>query len=450
MAALDGGRILVVDDEPNALKVLSAILKCEGYIVSQAQSVDKAIKIINHEELDAVITDMKMPGGDGMQLYEYLAENSPEIPVIFLTAYGTVDSAVTAMTRGAYYYFIKPPDYGSLKRILGKAVEQRRLKREIEQIRKKVENSEQSQWIIGKNPQWGKILSLIESIKNTESSVLVCGETGTGKELIARALHYNGSRKNRPFVTVNCAAIPRELIESELFGYEKGAFTGATSRRVGRVEQAAGGTLFLDEIGELELPVQAKFLRVLQEKEIQRLGSNENIPVNFRLISSTNRFLEKEVGSGNFREDLFYRIDVVKINVPALRDRRDDIPLLVSEFIRQICSRENKVVTVSSSVMAIFQNYSWPGNVRQLRNIVERAVVLSNSNTITEKELPEELLTDKKPRLGDRPTRTLKEMETQAIREALEKCGGNKSKAANLLGFSRKALYKRLRDFNFM
>lgn len=447
MANVENGRVLIVDDEANALKVLSAILVGEGYSVRQAQDVEKAVDILKEEDLDAVITDMKMPGGDGMHLYDYITETSPDIPVIFLTAYGTVESAVSAMTRGAYYYFIKPPDYRSLKGILGKAVEQRRLKRELRQLKHCLEENKRVNRIIGKNSKLQKIFSIIESIKDSESSVMICGETGTGKELIARALHFDSRRKKEPFVAVNCAAIPSELIESELFGYEKGAFTGACGRRIGKIEQSGGGTLFLDEIGELELSVQAKLLRVLQEREIERVGGNQKIEVDFRLISSTNRALELEVKQGNFREDLFYRLDVVKIEVPPLRERKDDIPLLVNEFLKEFCAREKKLLKISPTVMSRFQEYAWPGNIRQLRNIVERAVVLAAGGTISETELPQEMDQSSEGEGQPNAAATLKEIEAHAIRETLKRCGGNKSQAAKILGFSRKALYKRLKDF---
>ncbi len=446
------GRVLVVDDEPNALTVLSAILSEDGYDVLKAKDVESATRVIQREDVDTVITDLKMPGKDGIHLFEYTLENHPDVPVIFLTAYGTVESAVSAITRGAFYYFIKPPDYLKLKGILARAVEQRSLKRKIEMLTEKLSETKRG-CLIGNSPEMLKIFRTVESVKDSASSVLICGETGTGKELVARSLHYGSARRETPFVTVNCAAIPRELIESELFGCEKGAFTGAHSRRIGRFEEASGGTVFLDEIGELEISVQAKLLRVLQEREIERLGSSQKIKVDFRLVSSTNRDLERETRTKNFREDLFYRINVVQVNMPPLRERKDDIPLLVTEFVNGFCIRENKMLTVSDEVMEVFQDYHWPGNVRQLRNIVERAVVLAKRSKITLHELPEEL----KALAGKRqaqhsgrtqPVKTLKEMEVQAIREALQKCEGNKSKAARSLGISRKAFYKRLSDFS--
>lgn len=440
-------KVLIVDDEPNALRVLAAILASEGYGVSQAFNVAGAKKEIAGGDFDAVVTDMKMPDGEGTDLYEWVAENAPDLPVIFLTAYGTVESAVSAMSRGAYHYFIKPPDYQSLKVILARAVEQRRLKRELADLKRQLTGN---RTLIGKSSGIRHILEIIRAVKDSESSVLVGGETGTGKELVARALHYEGLRRNKPFVAVNCAAIPRELIESELFGYEKGAFTGALSRRIGRFEQAAGGTLFLDEIGELDPGMQAKLLRVLQEREIERLGGNQKIPVHFRLVCATNRDLRREVQGGRFREDLFYRLHVVHITVPPLRDRLEDLPLLVNEMVREFCARENKVIEVPPAVMRLFSRYTWPGNIRELRNIMERAVVLARGKRITERDLPEELFVPETAaphcESAPPPLGSLKEMETHAIRAALERFQGNKSKAAKMLGMSRKTFYKRLEE----
>ncbi|MEW6419857.1 MAG: sigma-54 dependent transcriptional regulator [Nitrospirota bacterium] len=440
------GKILIVDDEPNAIKVLSAILSDAGFNVVESSSVEKAIKIISRKDIDVVITDLKMPDKDGMQLFKHVTGNHPDIPVIFLTAYGTVESAVYAMTQGAFYYFIKPPDYLKLKSIVAKALEQRLLKKEIEILKEKLYSEKNHVRIVGNTPIILKIFSTIEAVKDSESSVLIYGETGTGKELIAKALHYKSIRKDKPLITVNCAAIPRGLMESELFGYEKGAFTGAVSRRIGKIEESSEGTLFLDEIGELELSLQSKLLRVLQENEIERLGSNKKIKVNLRLICSTNRDLKKAVDSGNFREDLFYRINVIQINLPPLRERAADIPLLVSEFVKEFCSREKKMLSVSDEVMKIFQNFQWPGNIRQLKNVIERAVVLSKGDMITLNELPEEFLHLKEaPEISYK--KTLKDLEVQAIRDTLQECKGNKSKAARMLGISRKAFYKRLKEF---
>ncbi len=451
---LSVGNILIVDDEPNALKVLSAILEEDGYMVTKTDNVDDALECLVSSDFDAVITDLKMPGKDGMYLFDYIQEHLPDIPVIFLTAFGTVESAVQAMNRGAYYYFVKPPNYTQLKGILSRAVEQRRLKRELEVMRKRLLEQDNNISIIGTTQEMKRIFEVIDAVKESSSTVLITGETGTGKELIARSLHFNSSRKDKPFVPVNCAAIPKDLIESELFGYEKGAFTGATSRRIGKFEEASGGTLFLDEIGELELPLQSKLLRVLQERELERLGSNKTIKVDFRLVCSTNRNLKEEVRSGNFREDLYYRINVVEINVPPLRERIEDIPLLAMEFLNEFSLREKKKLSLSDEVIDIFRSYHWPGNIRQLKNIIERAVVLARTDKITPRELPDELRPPKKHFIHKKPSRekqelkTLKELEEQAIIAALKECNGNKSKAAKLLGISRKAFYKRLKEYN--
>ncbi len=439
------GKVLIVDDEPNALTVLAAILREEGYSVFKAGDAEAAEHTLGKEDIDTVITDMKMPAKDGMQLMDFIAERYPDIPVIFLTAYGSVDSAVHAITRGAFYYFIKPPDYVKLKGILARAVEQRGLKRELEALRKRVPGGTTAR-IVGVTPEMVRIFETIKAVKDSMSSVLICGETGTGKELIARSLHYGSVRSDKPFVAVNCAAMPRDLIESELFGYEKGAFSGAFSRRIGRFEEAAEGTIFLDEIGELEMPLQAKLLRVLQEKEIERLGSNKKIKVNFRLISSTNRNIPAEIVAGNFREDLYYRLNVVQIEVPPLRARREDIPILAAELIRECGAREGKVLRLDDEVMQAFLTYDWPGNIRQLGNIIERAVVLAKKDRITIKELPEDLKPYVVPAETRLPVRTLRELEEAAIRAALEESRGNKSQAAKMLGISRKSLYKRLAE----
>lgn len=450
MTGRAGGQILLVDDELNALKVLSAILREEGYKVFQAQDVGSAQKFLVDEDIDVVITDLKMPGKDGMQLFEHITDHHSEIPVIFLTAYGSVDSAVHAITQGAFYYFIKPPDYTKLKGILARAVEQRLLKKEIRILKNKLAGEREPERIIGKTPQMVRIFETINAVKDSVSSVLIYGETGTGKEAIARSLHYQSNRRDKPFIAVNCAAMPGGLLESELFGYEKGAFTGATSRRIGRFEEAADGTIFLDEIGELELLLQAKLLRVLQEKEIERLGSNRKVRIDFRLICSTNRDLSRDISSGHFREDLFYRINVVRINLPPLRERKDDIPLLTSSFLKEYCIRENKALEISSEVMNLFHTFPWPGNIRQLRNVIERATVLARGKVITVQELSDELRNfaegvHPEPRGAVRP---LRELEEEAIRSALFEYRGNKSKVATMLGISRKALYKKLLDMN--
>jgi DNA-binding NtrC family response regulator len=445
---LDRKKILIVDDEPNAVRVLSVILKEEGYHVLEAMDVDSAIGIVQNEDVDAIITDLKMPGKDGYQLFKYASERHPDIPVLFLTAFGNVESAVTAMRGGAYYYFIKPPDYSKLKNVLARALDQYAMNKEFENLKKRAGRENNVYPLIGKDPSMAGIVKTVASVKDSDSSVLIQGETGTGKEIVACNLHYSGKRYNKPFVAVNCAAIPRELMESELFGFDKGAFTGAATNKAGKFETAAEGTIFLDEIGELDLTVQAKLLRVLQEREVERLGSNSKVKVNFMLISSTNRDLRKEVDEGRFREDLYYRINVIQINVPPLRDRRQDIPLLAAEFLNGFSVRANKPFVLSAEVMDSFMSSEWPGNVRQLKNVIERAVVLAKGERITARELPEEFLKTcrQTTEVEAGAVKPLKVLERQAINEALLLCSGNKSKAAKQLGISRKTFYKRLKE----
>lgn len=439
------GDVLIVDDEPNARKVLSAILSEEGYEVLQSGDVDTATKLIYRQPVDAVITDVKMPGKDGMCFFDYMTRNYPDIPVIFLTAYGTIESAVAAMTSGAFHYFMKPPDYPALKSVLAKAVGRRVMHKADEHLKKGGDHGQPPN-IIGNTEEMARLFETIESVKASPSNVLICGETGTGKELIARALHDNKMEKKAPFVAVNCAAIPKELIEVELFGCEKGAYTGSVSRRTGKFEEAAGGVIFLDEISELALSVQAKLLRVLQEREIERIGSNKKIKVGFRLISATNRDLAEEVKKGCFREDLYYRINVIQIKVPPLRERRDDIPLLATAFLNEFCTLEKKKVDLSPEVMSAFMEYHWPGNVRQLSNVIERAVVLSRNERIELADLPPEFEPCRENPKTVSSRKTLRELELQAVRDALRVCKGNKSMAAKMLNISRKSLYKRLRE----
>jgi len=440
------GRILIVDDEPNAIKVLSAILVNEGYDVCDATDAKSAIRSVSKNDIDLVITDIKMPGMNGMQLFEYLHKTYPDIPIIFLTAYGTIEDAVDALTIGSYYYFIKPPDYSKLRTIVSKAVEQRRLKKELDSLREKLTEKNNEPVIVGNSTEILKIKETINAVKDSESSILITGETGSGKELIARSLHFSSSIRNKPFVAMSCAAIPRELLEAELFGFEKGAFTGAISLKLGKFEAAADGTLFLDEIAELDINLQVKLLRVLEERELERLGSNKKIDLKFRLISSTNRDLNKEIKAGRFREDLFYRINVVHLSVPPLRDRREDIPLLAVKYIKDMCVRENKMLTASDEVMDIFQTYHWPGNIRQLKNVVERAILLARGDKITVKDLPIEFSKAKRVKEVNNSQLTLKEIERDAMRNVLLQCDGNKSEACRILGISRKAFYKRLRE----
>jgi DNA-binding NtrC family response regulator len=445
---MTAANVLIVDDEPNAVRVLSAILKADGYSVFESIDVEQAIDIVRQRNIDAIITDIKMPVRDGYELFDYINENHPHIPVMFLTAYGTVDSAVQAMSGGAVYYFIKPPDYQKLKTVLAQSIQQNAARTRLEAPPGGAAQGPANRYqLIGRSPAMQGILRLITQVRDTGSNILIHGETGTGKEVIAGNLHYLSVRREKPFVAVNCAAIPRELIESELFGSEKGAFTGAIASRTGKIEEASGGTLFLDEIGELEMPVQAKLLRVLQERTIERLGSNKKIAVDFRLISSTNRDLEHQMQVGTFRSDLYYRINVVRIEVPPLRDRKEDIPLLAEVFLQEFCAREKKPLTLSEDILEALRNYSWPGNIRQLKNVIEHAVIIAKGQRIAMRDLPSELRAYRVQR-AEPAAMTLRAMELHAVNRALQECNGNKSEAARKLGISRKALYARLKELN--
>ena len=446
---MNNANILIVDDEPNALKVLSAILEDASYNVYKANCVDKAEELISTERIDSVITDLKMPGRDGMNFFNYLNTKYPDIPVIFLTAFGTIDSAVSAMVKGAFYYFIKPPDYVKLKAILAKAVEQRKLKSEIAYLRSQLESTYRFSNIIGKSPNMEKVFKAVEAIKDSSTNVLILGETGTGKELLAKAIHFTSRRHYKPFIAVNCAAVPRELLEAEFFGHEKGAFTGAVSRRIGKFEEASTGTLFLDEIGDLELPLQAKILRAIQEKEIERIGGSKKIKIDIRLLASTNRDLKKDIQLKNFRADLYYRLNVVQIKLPPLRERKSDIPLLVTHFIDKFSQREDKhISSVAPEVMKILLEYSWPGNLRELENVIERAVVLTKKEIIDVRDIPSEIKNGIKGNSSGEALRSLKEMEIETVINAVNAFNGNKSKAARILGITRKAIYSRLKEFN--
>jgi DNA-binding NtrC family response regulator len=445
MITSNKGRILVAVDDPNVIGVLPAILSGDGHDVLSFRTVEHASRAIDNNDIDAVISDIQFPDGDGLEFFEHVIATRPGIPVLFLTAHEAVDSAVTALSRGAFYYFVKPPDDPKLRSLLARAVEQRKLRRELDSLRNRFFGESYSKYIIGNTPEMRKIFETIRAVKDSANSVLICGETGTGKELIARVLHDSGATSNGPFVAVNCAAIPKELIEAELFGCEKGASAGAVARQIGKFEEAANGAMFLDEIGELELSMQAKLLRVLQEREIERIGSNKKIKVGFRLISATNGDLLEGVKKGSFREDLYYRINVIEVKVPPLRERKDDIPLLAEAFLDEFCSKQRKNIMLSSEVMTAFDGHQWRGNVRQLRNVIERAVALGRGREITIKELPANFLAPRKNTFDQTSPKTLKELELQAIRETLRKCNGNKSKTARLLGISRKAFYKRLK-----
>ncbi|HSW65161.1 MAG TPA: sigma-54 dependent transcriptional regulator [Dissulfurispiraceae bacterium] len=443
------GTVLLVEDDASSLRVLEALLREAGYGIACAVDGDQAVRVLHHAEPDAIISDIKLPGRDGFSLLSYCREHRPDIPVILLTAYGSVQSAVDAITQGAFYYFIKPPDYVQLRNILALAVERRHLKREISRLQRDKMSAGPGVQMIWDGPAMKKVRDVIDAVRNSQGSVLISGETGSGKDMVAQALHYSSNRAYAPFIAVNCAAVPHSLIEAELFGYEKGAFTGAVSRRIGKFVEASGGTLFLDEVGELGIDVQAKLLRVLHDRVVQPLGSNRAVQVDFRLICASNRDLALAVANGTFREDIYYRVNVIHIDVPPLRMRKHDIPLFAALFLREMCARENRVLTFSHEVLDLFRSFSWPGNVRQLKNAVERAVIVARGRQIELRDLPNELIEGGwQAEPAQRKTLRLRDLEKEAIIEALERSEGNKSEAARLLGISRKALYKKIEDYS--
>jgi len=438
-------KILIVDDEIGVRDSLRMIFK-KDYQVIMAGSAAEAWEKVQSEEPDLILLDIVMPGKDGMEMLKEIHQNQPLTPVVMLTATKTVKTAVEAMKLGAYDYITKPFDIEELRMIAQKALESRDLKADNIRLQREVEQRYQFDNIIGKSKEMREIYSTIRQIAEKNSTVLIHGESGTGKELVARAIHYNSLRKDKPFVAVNCAAIPETLIESELFGHEKGAFTDAQSRRIGHFELAHQGTLFLDEISELSLPTQAKILRSLQEREFTRVGGAKTISVDVRLISATNKNLEELMARGSFRSDLYYRINVVPLTIPPLRKRSEDILLLVQHFLNKHAGPGKR--KVSPEAMDILLAYDWPGNVRELENVIERIVVLTNAETIGLNELPPNLKatsrveTIKQEVLGGRLSfdDAERDFEKDIIIEALKKTNYVQTKAADLLGISRRIL----------
>lgn len=438
-------KILIVDDEVSVRDSLRMIFK-KDYQVIMAGSAEEAIITVKSEEPDLIFLDIIMPEKDGMQALKEIRGMHPQIPVIMLTATKTLKTAVEAMKLGAYDYITKPFDVAELKLIAQKALESRDLRRENRRLQGEVEERYHFDNIIGKSKEMRDIYATIRQIAEKNSTVLIHGESGTGKELVARAIHYNSQRKNKPFVAVNCAAIPETLIESELFGHEKGAFTDAQTRRIGHFELADQGTLFLDEVSELILPTQAKILRALQERDFVRVGGGKTISVDVRLISATNKNLEELMARGAFRSDLFYRINVVPVTIPPLRKRKEDILLLAKHFLDKHAGVGKK--KISPEAMDILIAYDWPGNVRELENIIERIVVLTTSDTITPDDVPSSLKTESRVeliKLGVLDGRISfedaeKEFERDIIIEALKKSNFVQTRAADLLGMSRRIL----------
>jgi len=396
--------ILIVDDEKNYLLVLEALLVDAGYEVITCDNAREALEVTTSHDLDLVITDMRMPGVDGMEFLAQLRGLQPEIPVIMMTAYATVEKAVEAMRRGAFDYVTKPFKNEELILTIRKALEMHRLKQENRLLSQELQERFKFGNIVGKSKLMRQVYEIIEKVAQTRASVLITGESGTGKELIARAIHFNSPRSDKPFVSVNCSALPETLLESELFGHERGAFTGAVTRRKGRFELAHSGTLFLDEVGDMSPALQVKLLRVLQEMSFERVGGTATLQVDARLVTASNRDLKREVELGRFREDLYYRLKVVHINVPPLRERRDDIPLLVHHFLRKVAKANGlPVKKVSPEALKYLYQYDWLGNVRELENVIERAVILCDGDEIRPEDLAEELFQKRLAPITDRP-----------------------------------------------
>jgi len=384
--------ILIVDDEKNYLLVLEDLLIDEGYQVLTADTGHRAVELLGQHDLDAVITDMKMPGMDGMALLEHVHLKYPDLPVIMMTAYGSVEKAVEAMRKGAFDYILKPFKNEELKLTIRKAVDHYVLICQNRYLTRELQERYEYSKIIGKSAPMQRIYQLIEKVAPTKATVLITGESGTGKELIARAIHFNSPRSSRPFISVNCGALPETLLESELFGHERGAFSGAVSQRKGRFELAHEGTLFLDEISEMPTPLQVKLLRILQEMEFERVGGSQTLKVDVRMVAASNRVIKDEVAEGRFRADLFYRLNVVNIHLPPLRERTDDIPLLINHFLAKYAQQDGRPkISIDPDALRCLLDYAWPGNVRELENVIERVVILCNGEEIRTKDLPPEI-----------------------------------------------------------
>jgi len=438
--------ILIVDDEINSLKVLSAGLRSEQFNVETATTAQEGVSMFKEKHYDLIISDYKMPGMNGEKFLEKIKALSPETPFVLLTAYGTIELAVNAMRKGANTYLTKPVNLDHLETVVNDALVGR-----PKELDDETPGKHQFLNIIGKSQPMQEVFSLIRRVSKTDANILVLGESGTGKELAARAIHYSSLRAGHPFIPIDCTTIPAELMESELFGYEKGAFTGAAERKLGLIEMAQGGTVFFDEIGDLDFALQKKLLRFLQEKEVRRLGSKEKIQLDVRVLSATNRDIEEEISNGNFRADLYYRLNVIKIRMPPLRERKEDILLIARHYLDHLCKKNKKAVcSFDPDVIATFQAYSWPGNVRELENMIERAFILCPYDRINLECLPQKIrsLTNGEPTGCDEFN--LPEMERQIILKALDKCAWNQSQAAILLGISRKQLRTKMKNIGLL
>jgi len=447
--------ILIIDDEKSLLDLLSVVLKKEGYRVKTCLAPTKVFDILENEELDLLICDIKLPQISGMEVLKYVRENRPEIPVIMITAYGSLKQAVEALKAGAIDYILKPFDVDELKIIIAQELEKRRLKEENILLKRNLQEKYSFENMIGKSKAMQEVYALIEKSAGTDSTVLISGESGTGKEMAARALHLLSRRGENPFVSINCAALPENLLESELFGHARGSFTGAVADKKGMFEVATRGTLFLDEVGETSPWTQVKLLRALQERKIRRVGGTEEIPVDVRIIAATNLDLKQRIGEGKFREELYYRLNVIAFEMPPLRKRTEDIPLLINHFLQKYCQQMGKKMKrVAPEVINYFEMYAWPGNVRELENAIERVVAIEDRETITGASLPRDIVFPPKKEIRQplippnfNLMDYLDEVSKRYIGEARLLAGGNLRKTASLLGVSYRSLRHLIEKF---
>ena len=453
------GNILVVDDEKSMRDFLGIMLEKEGMAVTVAQNGEEALRYIRNEVFDVVLTDIKMPKLGGLEILAEVNRTFPQTPVILITAFGTTQSAVEAMKLGAYDYITKPFNIDEVKLVIKKGLERKKLAEENISLKGELQEKYGCSTIIGRSPEMTRIFGLIRKAAPSRSSILITGKSGTGKELVAKAIHYNSPRKDGPFVSISCGAVPETLLESELFGYQKGAFTGADANKEGLLEMAHGGTFFLDEIGDAPLSIQVKLLRVLQEMEFKRVGGTKDIQVDVRILAATNMDLLEEVKKGGFREDLFYRLNVIHINLPPLAERKEDIPYLVEHFVRKYSGIEGKEIKkISRTAMAVLENYHWPGNIRELENVIERMVVLESGTIITEESLPQNIVNPAKmepmPSIQETKDGTvdleglIESIERQHLLRALDVTGGAIKKAAELLNLSFRSMRYKLKKYN--
>jgi nitrogen regulation protein NR(I) len=462
---LEGKQVLVVDDEPNLRRVLSAQLSRDGYDVHTPEDGKQALSVLAEHHIDLVITDLRMPGVDGMEVLRRALELDPELPVVMITAHGTVDNAVEALKLGAFDYITKPFDQREVRTIVRKALLTRDLAANEASPSVRQTFADARYGIIGRSPGIAQLYSVLDRVVDTPTTVLITGESGTGKELVARALHENSRRRELPFIKVNCAAIPKDLMESELFGYERGAFTGAVGSKPGRFELASGGTLFLDEIATIPVEMQVKLLRALQESEFERVGGVKTLQVDVRVVAATNSDLKREIAAGTFREDLYYRLNVVPIRLPPLRERAQDVPLLISYFIDKFNARLKKQISgVEPDAERLLAQYAWPGNIRELENVMERAVLFCDGHRLAISDLPQELRdtadVETQPAeavvagsgvaeqdgLKQQVRAAMSRLERQLIVKALEQTKGNVTHAARLLKISRKGLQLKMKE----